>query len=232
MIGGFFIAKSSFSAQEKYELIMDYRNRSISTIDFCNHRKINQHTIKHWIYLFETYGMKGLQGADGWKRYSKELKTSAVLDFLAGKYSSRDVIRKYEISSRSVLARWVKIYNGHRELEETKKRMSISMTKGRSTTFEERLEIVMYCIQHERNYHETAHYFDVSYQQVYQWTKKYDKDGEVGLQDKRGKRKEDSELTSEEKIQREIKRLERENERLRAENAFLKKLEEIERRRF
>ena len=35
----------------------------------------------------------------------------------------------------------------------------------------------------------------------------------------------------EEKLQLEIKRIERENERLRAENLFLKKLEEIERRR-
>jgi transposase len=42
----------------------------------------------------------------------------------------------------------------------------------------------------------------------------------------------EQELTQEEKAQREIKRLERENERLRAENAFLKKLEELERRRF
>ncbi len=38
-------------------------------------------------------------------------------------------------------------------------------------------------------------------------------------------------LTPEEKIKLEMKKLERENERLRAENAFLKKLEEIERRR-
>jgi transposase len=39
------------------------------------------------------------------------------------------------------------------------------------------------------------------------------------------------ELSPEEKIKLEMKKLERENERLRAENAFLKKLEGIERRR-
>ena len=106
------------------------------------------------------------------------------------------------------------------------------MAKGRSTTLDERLEIVMYCLQHEKNYDLTARCFNVSYQQVYHWTKKFEANGEEGLNDKRGKRKDEPELTPEEKTRREIKRLELENERLRAENAFLKKLEEIERRRF
>jgi transposase len=61
--------------------------------------------------------------------------------------------------------------------------------------------------------------------------KRYEKEGEEGLKDKRGQRKTDQELTPEEKIQREMKLLERENERLRAEKAFIKKLEELERRR-
>lgn len=62
--------------------------------------------------------------------------------------------------------------------------------------------------------------------------KKYEEGGAETLQDKRGKRKLEDELTPEQKIQREMKKLAQENERLRAENAFLKKLEEIERRRF
>ncbi|AYA74445.1 hypothetical protein DOE78_02700 [Bacillus sp. Y1] len=64
-----------------------------------------------------------------------------------------------------------------------------------------------------------------------QWIRNYNDHREDGLKDKRGQRKVEPELTPEEKIQREMKRLERENERLRAENAFLKKLEELERRR-
>jgi transposase len=109
--------------------------------------------------------------------------------------------------------------------------MNNSMIKGRTITHEERLEIFLYCLQHEKNYHQTSEYFNVSYQQVYQWVKKYEKEGEDGLKDKRGQRKTDQELTPEEKIQREMERLERENERLRPKNAFLKKLEELERRR-
>ena len=51
-----------------------------------------------------------------------------------------------------------------------------------------------------------------------------------GLEDRRGRTKQDEELTNEEKLERRIQQIERENERLRAENLFLKKLEEIERR--
>ena len=104
------------------------------------------------------------------------------------------------------------------------------MTKGKKITLEERIEIVDYCLQHQKNYHLTAETYQVSYQQVYQWVKKFEVHGEEGLQDRRGRRKDESELTTEEKLKLEIRRIERENERLRAENLFLKKLEEIERR--
>ena len=77
----------------------------------------------------------------------------------------------------------------------------------------------------------TAETYEVSYQQVYQWVKKYENGGEEALKDKRGRKKEEAELSPEEKMKLEMKKLERENERLRAENLFLKKLEEIERRR-
>ena len=60
---------------------------------------------------------------------------------------------------------------------------------------------------------------------------KYEDGGDEALKDKRGRKKEEAELTAEDKINLQIKKLERENERLRAENLFLKKLEEIERRR-
>ena len=102
------MARSAFSAEEKYELIIAFENRKTSSQDFCRQNKISEVTIRNWIYLFKTYGIDGLKGVEGWKIYSKELKTAAVLDYLSGKYSSFKIIRKYEISSRSVLQRWVK----------------------------------------------------------------------------------------------------------------------------
>ena len=48
----------------------------------------------------------------------------------------------------------------------------------RKTTIDERKEIVDYCIEHNRNYKETAALYNVSYSQVYSWMKKYDSEGE------------------------------------------------------
>jgi len=108
--------------------------------------------------------------------------------------------------------------------------MSQAMAEGRKTTFEERIEIVDYCLKHQKNYQLAAHTYGVSYQQVYQWTKKFETNGAEGLRDRRGCTKDEVKLTVEEKLKLEIQRIERENEHLRAENLFLKKLEEIERR--
>ncbi|WP_177181458.1 helix-turn-helix domain-containing protein [Halanaerobium salsuginis] len=89
----------------------------------------------------------------------------------------------------------------------------------------------MYCIAKDKDYQETAEVYHVSYQQVYQWVKKYETGGGDALKDRRGRKKSREELTPKEKIKLKIKEIESENERLKAENAFLKKLEELERRR-
>ncbi|PEP88493.1 helix-turn-helix domain-containing protein [Bacillus toyonensis] len=224
--------KGPYSFEEKYKLVTAYEKRTTSYRDFCRQNNVSPKTIKRWIYLFQTYGKSGLHNSNGWKKYSKELKKAAILDYLLGEYSQLEIVRKYHISSTSVLDRWIKKYNSHRELQDSQKRIGISMAKkGRATALEERVEIVTYYLQCEKNYHQTAQTFDVSYQQVYQWVKKYKKEGKDGLIDKRGRSKTDVELTPEEKIKREMNRLKKENERLRVENVFLKKLEEIERGR-
>ena len=72
----------------------------------------------------------------------------------------------------------------------------------------------------------------ISYQQIYQWTRKYQSNGVEGLIDKRGKRKSETEMSELEKLRAENKLLQAEKRRAQLEVAFLKKLDEIERRRF
>ncbi|WP_406541066.1 helix-turn-helix domain-containing protein [Clostridium ljungdahlii] len=73
---------------------------------------------------------------------------------------------------------------------------------------------------------------NVSYQQVYAWTSKYKEGGVEALVDQHGKRKSLEQLTETEKLAAQIKLLEAENKRiLEIENSFLKKLDEVERRR-
>jgi len=106
------------------------------------------------------------------------------------------------------------------------------MAKGRKTSFEERVQIVEECIKNGKNYGKTAEKFSVSYTQVYNWVRKYDKQGADGLIDRRGRSKPKSEMTDMEKLEAENRLLKAQLERKELENMFLKKLDEIERRRF
>jgi len=225
------MARMKYSKAEKLAILALYKDGHHSIADITAKFSVDPGTIRDWKRRYEVNGENGLEEALSWKRYSKELKLAAVNDYLSGHDSLNKIIQKYNISSTAVLRKWIKKYNSHRELNDTGKGMTNSMTSRRKTTSEERIQIVNYCIQHQKNYQLTAESYEVSYQQVYQWVKKFEANGEEALQDKRGRKKEEYELTAEEKFKLEMKRLERENERLRAENAFLKKLEELERRR-
>ena len=105
------------------------------------------------------------------------------------------------------------------------------MTKGRKTSFDERVEIVQYCIAHDRNYSETAIKYGVSYQQVRNYTVKYESGGVDALQDRRGRSKPKEEMSELEKLRAENRILRAEKARAEMEASFLKKLDEIERRR-
>jgi transposase len=104
------------------------------------------------------------------------------------------------------------------------------MTKGRKTTFDERVEIVQYCIAHDHNYAETAERYKVSYQQARSYTVKYEEGGVEALRDRRGRSKPQEEMSELEKLRAENKILRAEKERAEMEASFLKKLDAIERR--
>lgn len=225
------MARIKYSKNEKLAILALYEDGHHSIADIMAKFSVDPGTIRDWKRRYEMDGEDGLTDATSWKSYSKDLKLAAVNDYLSGHYSLSQVIQKYNISRTAVLRKWIKKYNSHRELKDTGKGLTSSMTNRRKTTLEERIQIVNYCLQHRKNYQLAAESYEVSYQQVYQWVKKFEAHGEEALKDKRGRNKQEDELTEEEKLKMEMKRLERENKRLHAENAFLKKLEELERRR-
>lgn len=104
------------------------------------------------------------------------------------------------------------------------------MTKGRKTTFDERVEIASFCIAHNHNYTETAEKFGVSYQQARNYTVKFENNGINALEDNRGKRKDKDSLTEIEKLRAELKLEKAMRQKAEMEASFLKKLKEIERR--
>ena len=181
----------------------------------------------------EIVDMEAKDVSDIIERGGTILQTARCMEFTTpeGQQKAAAICKKYGIRSKSKLQKWIKKYNGHEELKSSGTGGSIIMTKGRKTTFEERIEIVQYCIAHDRNYAQTAEQYQVSYQQARNYIVKYEAGGVEALRDNRGKRKRPDEMSELEKLRAEVKILKAEKERAEMEASFLKKLEEIERRR-
>ena len=162
------------------------------------------------------------------KRHSAETKARAVQEYLSGKGSLQTISQKYDIASKSHFRRMVLWYNSHGYFKDYPSgRGEIYMTKGRKTTQEERVEIVAFCIEHNKDYGLTVETYNVSYQQIYAWVRKYEEGGVDKLKDNRGRTKPVEEMTEVEKLKAEMKILEAKNRQLEIENAFIKKLQEL-----
>ena len=222
--------KSKVSTEIKVHAVEDYLKGIKSLSEISNELNIYKSAVSAWVRKYKTFGKEGLLNKGYNTSYSPQVKTQAVIDYLDGKGSLDDICIKYKISAIGILQQWIKKYNGHKIFKSHSTKGDKLMTKGRKTTYEERIEIVSFCFANDHDYNLTANKFNVSYQQVYTWVKKYNKDGHNALVDRCDKNKAFEELSESEKFSAQLKLLEAENRRLKIENDFLKKLEEIERR--
>ena len=222
--------KARYSAEEKISAVQEYLDGKGSMKTIAQRLGIAFQSFKQWVKNYEAMGIDAFKTNHN-KHYSKAEKEQAVAAYLAGEGSHMEICQKFKILSTSQLRSWIKKYNGHEELKASRMGDTGIMTKGRKTTFEERVEIVQYCIAHDRNYAQTAEQYQVSYQQARNYIVKYEAGGVEALRDNRGKRKSPNEMSELEKLRAEVKILKAEKARAEMEASFLKKLEEIERRR-
>lgn len=191
---------------------------------------VNKKTISTWRRIIQVQGSDALASKSKNQIYSQSFKLSVVQAYLAGEGSLQELALKFGLRTNSVLRNWILKYSRGEVIQSSRGGLSQGMTKGRKTSYEERLEIVRYCEAHGNNYQQTAGVYEVSYQQVYSWARKYEKGGEKALYDRRGKDKEAVALTELDCLKLENRKLQKANRDLEVENAFLKKLEELERR--
>ena len=219
--------RERFTPYEKEQACLDYINGNRSSAEICNCLHISTRTIQDWAAIYKKHGILGLTKKTKNRSYSKEFKMELVKKYISGEASSVDLAHQYDISS-GLLRNWIRMYNANIELKDYNPKQEVYMAKARrKTTIDERKEIVNYCIEHNRNYKETAALYNVSYSQVYSWMKKYDSDGEEGLIDKRGHHKLDDEVDELERLQRENVRLKRQLEEKDMTVELLKKVKEF-----
>lgn len=228
------MSRKQYSKELKIELVRKHIEDGSSYWKLGKEYGIEASIIRRWGYIYDTFGEAGLgkQNAD-LCNYSAEFKNKVVLEYLEGNITIQDLSYKYKIHAPSTVRTWIKQYNNHEDLTDSRKEGVYHMVKRgakRNTTLEERIDIVEECINTGCDYASTANKYDCSYGQVYSWVRKYKEKGIEGLYDRRGKNKESSQLSEVEKLKVENRMLKAQAKQQQMEIDFLKKLDEIERR--
>lgn len=161
--------KTKVTVEEKIRAIEDYLSGKRFVSQICFELQTHCRSFYDWLRKYQSHGKQGLQIMRKNTFYSEVTKLQAITDYAKGIGSLDQICNKYDISNHTILLKWIKKYNGH---EITKSHNALgdrSMTKGRITTYEERVTIVAFCIENNDNYKLTSERFQVSYQQVYTW---------------------------------------------------------------
>lgn len=223
------MSRSKVTPEQRIEAALSYLNGEGSYKFIADRYGVEQTRIKVWVRQYKVNGPLAFKEQQHNTVYAPELKANAILDYLAGNGSIQTIAAKYGLRSPQTLENWIKVYNSGKNFEH-KMSGGSQMNKARKTTFQERITIVKDCLENGSNYGETAIKYNVSYQQVYTWVKKFSQLGEDGLEDRRGKRIQKQEARSEiEELKIKMAKLEHELYMTKMERDLLKKLEELER---
>ena len=220
---------SKIDPAEKVMIVERVLTAEIGVCEASRLTSVGESTIRQWRDLYLSDGPTALMAQHKNKVYSKELKLQAIYEYLDGKSSLRDIVKKYHLRSHHQLREWIKVYTTHGEIKSRTSGGGSYMRKARQTTPEERLEIVQDCLANNKNYGAMALKYNCSYQQVRNWVQRYEKMGPAGLEDRRGRRAGTQPArTPEEELRDKIAELERRNRDLQMENDLLKKVRELE----
>lgn len=229
---GFFMYKPRFTPEEKIQASIEYLSGKKSAIQLVTELKLGKNgktRILEWSSRYSAHGVDAFDYNGNNAKYSKELKIRVVEEYLSGAGSLNTLCIKFKIRSTHQLRNWIKQYNSHIELKDYDPKPEVYMANTLKTTLEERIKIVKDCLEHDRDIKNTAAKYACKYAQLYQWVRKYEANGEDALLDKRGKRKQEIQLSELEKAERKIAQLEREKEEYRKKYELLKKAGECER---
>ena len=225
------MSRKKVSASEKLQAVQEYLDGKGSLNSIAKKYGVHCKSFKQWLIKYSAFGSNAFVRTGHNARYSNSFKETVVLEYLSGESSFAELALKYKIPAVSTAKCWVMKYNSHEKLKSSGTGGTI-MTKGRTTSFEERIEIVGYCIENNHNYAKTSDKYEISYQQARSYTLKYEEGGVEALRDNRGKRKAEGDMSEEERLRAENKLLRAKIKQTEMEVSFLKKLEEIERRRY
>ena len=226
--------KPKYSKEIKLKACQNYTNGKGSFGSIANNLNVNPETVRRWYYEYRNNGENSFKHLQRNRDYPKELKESIVESYISGSGSAVELGSEHNIPV-SVLLGWLKkYYNGMVQTDYIPKAEVYTM-KYRKTTFQERLEIVKWVIEHDMNYKGAADNYDLRYSLVYSWVRKYKENGADALKNqKRGPKGKSSidksSLSETDRLRQELEQEKTLRKQAEFKLEVLKKKEEIEKK--
>lgn len=156
------------------------------------------------VLRFQEHGIRGIQLSVKNNQYSSALKKRVILEHIEENSPVAQLAREYNTPDHETVRRWINKYTKREAIKTNSPLPEVYTMKSRKTSQEEKIEIVKDCLANGLSYKESAKKYQVSYNNVYSWVKKYQIHGPQGLGDGRGRGKSESIQTDEDKLRTEI----------------------------
>jgi transposase-like protein len=134
------MSKNKFSPKEKMIIVKEYLASGTSYIKLGRKYKVDESSIRKWVDNYQAFGEGVFEINYANLNYSAEFKKKVVAAYLNGDGSYKDIAIRFKIHAASTVLQWVKQYNNHMELTDSRPKGVVNMVndKGRKTTYEER----------------------------------------------------------------------------------------------
>ena len=149
--------KKELEIEKKVKIVKRYLTGEVSISGAATEAGVDRKTLQRWVMQYEAEGAAAFLPGRREHIYSPELKLQAVQEYLSGTGSQAELSKKYGLRDRRQLRSWIKVYNAHGDFNSRKNSGGGSyMKQGRSTTQEERVQIVKDCLASGKDYGEMA----------------------------------------------------------------------------
>ena len=157
--------KGKIPPEVKIQAVEDYLAIRKGSTEIIKELGIRRSTFQSWVRKYQMEGRSGLYPKKHVTSYPSSLKLAAVEDYLGGGGSLDAMCRKYGISSHAVLQQWITLYNqGHREFKTRRAREETDMAEKEKLSQEQKLQAVLYCLEHQLDYRRTSEQYKITYQ--------------------------------------------------------------------
>lgn len=222
------MGKIKFDLETKIKACKEYEKGNKSFVEIGEEINAGDTTVSYWYAKYKEKCTDSLKAKTSKGSFSKEFKMNIIEEYLTGNHTYQQLGHKYDIS-HSTVSKWVNMWYNGIELKDTKQKREDNSMK----TYKERIEIVKWVLNNDKNYKKAAEKYNLNYALIYKWTQTFLKEGEEGLKyKKRGpkfKTKIDpGKLTDTEKLKYELEKEKELRKRLELELEILKKKEAVE----